>query len=251
MDIRRRLLRDFSKTEADFDCLRSYNDYLEMVEDVIYNLCNNIDILETNKKIAEYKEVNKAQIAKNKHKAKAELLELEDILAEEKLIADKAKIELEEAEKIAHLRKLQNKEKLIDDLMFSDIDAGAIVKDHADKISAASETDGAAKYASGADVAAASRASMGQSQKQSSFNSSITMEGSPYIYKPLDNYYEGPAPPNWDEIRDHEYFKHIRPAEQGEKAGGYIENIACWRALQEAMCGLYFEPSLVGEASNH
>ncbi len=26
-----------------------------MVEDIIYNLCNNIDILETNKKIIEYK----------------------------------------------------------------------------------------------------------------------------------------------------------------------------------------------------
>ena len=67
VDIRRRILRDFNKTEDEFDCLRSYNDYLEMVEDIIYNLCNNIEILETNKKIAEYKEVNKSQIAKNKH----------------------------------------------------------------------------------------------------------------------------------------------------------------------------------------
>ena len=88
VDIRRRILRDFCKTEDEFDDLRSYNDYLEMVEDLIYNLCNNIDILETNKKINEYKEVNKAQIAKNKHKTKAELLELEDILAEEKSMAD-------------------------------------------------------------------------------------------------------------------------------------------------------------------
>ena len=72
VDIRRRILREFCKTEDEFENLRSYNDYLEMVEDIIYNLCNNIDILETNKKIAEYKEENKAHIAKNKHKTKSE-----------------------------------------------------------------------------------------------------------------------------------------------------------------------------------
>ena len=244
VDIRRRILRDFNKTEDDFDCLRSYNDYLEMVEDLIYNLCNNIETLETNKKIAEYKEVNKIQIAKNKHKTKAELLELEDILAEEKLLADKAKSELEEAEKTAKLRKVQNKEKLIDDLMFSDVDAGAIIKDHESKIS---ETDSStAKFSSGAEVAAASRAAMGNSQKQIQLNGNIAHnEGTPFIYEPLNAYYEGPTPPSWDEIRNDGYYKHIRPAEPGEKAAGYVENIACWRALQEAMCGLYFEHSFV------
>lgn len=246
VDIRRRILRDFNKAEDEFDCLRSYNDYLEMVEDIIYNLCNNIEILETNKKIAEYKEVNKTQIAKNKHKTKTELLELEDILAEEKSVADKAKSELEEAEKTAKLRKVQNKEKLIDDLMFSDVDAGAIIKDHESKIS---ETDGNfAKCATGAEVAAASRAGIGNSQKQMPFNGTNTIsEEKPFIYEPLNTYYEGPNPPSWEEIRTDGYYKYIRPAEQGEKAAGYVENIACWRALQEAMCGLYFEHSLVAQ----
>ena len=49
----------------DFDSLRNFNDYLEMVEGIIFNLCDNVDILATNKKIAEYREVTKAQIAKN------------------------------------------------------------------------------------------------------------------------------------------------------------------------------------------
>ena len=243
VDIRRRILRDFCKTEDDFDCLRSYNDYLEMVEDVIYNLCNNIDIIETNKAINEYKEVNKAQIAKNKHKTKAELLELEDILAEEKSLADKAKAEQEELEKIAKLQKVQNKEKLIDDLMFSDVDAGAIVKDHASKANVASDISGIAKYGSGAEVAAASRTAMGNSQKQISLNSNIMNEGTPYTYEPLNTFYDGPTPPTWENVRDQGYYRHIRAAVEAEKAGGYIENIACLRALQEAMCGLYFEHS--------
>ena len=246
VDIRRRILRDFNKTEPDFDCLRSYNDYLEMVEDIIYNLCHNIEILETNKKIAEYKETNKTQITKNRHKARAEMLELEDILAEEKTLADQVKAKVEEEEKIVKLLKVQNKEKLIDDLMFSDIDAGAIIKDHASKIT--SETiDGVAKYASGADVAAASRAAMGNSQISLTQNNPVSDGGNPYIYEPLHTYYEGPTPPTWDEVKDEGYYRHIRPAEAGEKAAGYVENIACLRVLQEAMCGLYFEHSIVSK----
>ena len=68
VDIRRRILRDFNKKEEDFDTLGEYNDYLEMVEDVIFNLSNNLDILETNKRIAEYKEKNKDFIARNRER---------------------------------------------------------------------------------------------------------------------------------------------------------------------------------------
>ncbi|CAB4055627.1 MNAT1 [Lepeophtheirus salmonis] len=56
VDIRRRILRDYNKKRDDFDSLRSYNDYLESIEDIIFNLCNDIDILDTNKRINDYKE---------------------------------------------------------------------------------------------------------------------------------------------------------------------------------------------------
>ncbi len=55
-----------------------------MIEDIIYNLANNIDVLETTRMIAEYKEANKNFIGKNRQKTNRELLELEDILSEEK-----------------------------------------------------------------------------------------------------------------------------------------------------------------------
>ena len=42
VDIRRRILKDFNKQEEDFETLREYNDYLEMVEDIIFNLTNNL-----------------------------------------------------------------------------------------------------------------------------------------------------------------------------------------------------------------
>ena len=129
-----RVFRDFKKQPEDFGCLKDYNDYLEMVEDVIYNLANNIDIIETNKTIQTYKDANKEQILKNRIKPTKESLELEDLLLEERSLRAKVSKEqqiLEDAEKAARIR---NKEKLIDDLMFGDEDAEKILEQHREEV---------------------------------------------------------------------------------------------------------------------
>ena len=76
VDIRKRILKDFNKKEEDFDQLSEWNDYLEMVEDIIFNLTNGVDILGTNKRIAEYKERNKDFITKNRFVHDNEMSEL-------------------------------------------------------------------------------------------------------------------------------------------------------------------------------
>ena len=38
VDIRKRVLKDFNKKEEDFDSLEEYNDYLEQIETIIFNL---------------------------------------------------------------------------------------------------------------------------------------------------------------------------------------------------------------------
>lgn len=68
IDIRKRVLKDYNKKEDDFATLREYNDYLEEIESIIYNLTNNIDIVNTNKRIELYKKDNKELIMKNKVK---------------------------------------------------------------------------------------------------------------------------------------------------------------------------------------
>ena len=54
VDIRKRILKDFNKKEEDFETLNEYNDYLEFVETIIYNLTNNINVESTKKKIGEF-----------------------------------------------------------------------------------------------------------------------------------------------------------------------------------------------------
>lgn len=69
--------KDFNKKEEDFSSLADYNAYLEMVEDIIYNLSNNVDVVGTNKRIAEYKEVNRDFINKNRHRISREAQEIQ------------------------------------------------------------------------------------------------------------------------------------------------------------------------------
>ncbi|KAI8973586.1 CDK-activating kinase assembly factor MAT1-domain-containing protein [Mycotypha africana] len=67
--IRKRVARVFNKRAEDFPSLRAYNDYLEMVEDITFNLMNEVDVAETEARIAAYEQENKDSIAANQAKS--------------------------------------------------------------------------------------------------------------------------------------------------------------------------------------
>ncbi|KAI9295633.1 CDK-activating kinase assembly factor [Neoconidiobolus thromboides FSU 785] len=126
--IRKRLAQYYNKNENDFETTREYDDYLEELEDIIYNLFNNIDIEETEKKIKEYREANAEQIKYN-HKLKADQdkqFKKEQADERERKLKDKdaylKKINKEEEQK------LLDKEELINDLTISAESADKIVK---------------------------------------------------------------------------------------------------------------------------
>lgn len=60
--IRRRIASTYNKPEDDFPSLRAYNDYLEDVEDIVFNLIEGINVQETEAKIKAYQEENADQI---------------------------------------------------------------------------------------------------------------------------------------------------------------------------------------------
>ena len=149
VDIRRRILKDFNKQEEDFHSLREYNDYLEMVEDIIFNLTHNIDTLDTNKRIQHYKEENKSLIIKNRSKMSKDALELMDILTMEEKQQNQVKIEMKLLEEAERAVKVKNKEKLIDDLMFGEEDATKILAEHRETL--AREERAKAMFSTGLD----------------------------------------------------------------------------------------------------
>ena len=81
--IRRRVLRVFNKTEEDFETEEEYNDYLEMVEELIDNLVHGRDVSETNARIAAYRERHAASIRRNERRLQEREREAAARLAEE------------------------------------------------------------------------------------------------------------------------------------------------------------------------
>ena len=221
-------MKDFNKQEEDFHSLREYNDYLEMVEDIIFNLTHNIDTLDTNKRIQHYKEENKSLIIKNRSKMSKDALELMDILTMEEKQQNQVKIEMKLLEEAERAVKVKNKEKLIDDLMFGEEDATKILAEHRETL--AREERAKAMFSTGLDQ-----------ESNSSAVSAVTAQDEMFVYTEPTMDMMGPLPPPIDQLEN--YLVNIRAASTGEKAGGYQESLGCFRALQEAMAGLYFVPS--------
>lgn len=242
VNIRKRILRDYNKREEDFATLNEYNDYLEEIETIIYNLANNIDVMETNKRIEQYKRDNKDQIVKSKSKLGRSEYELEEMLELEKQKDDERRLELAREEAEAKKKKIREKEALIDELMFSEGNAKNIVKSFANAIQSSNKKE--AK--SGSQVRATQFSTgikFGGQGNQSYLSVPKVEEGPLYAYSPIRQQIDGPSPPGWRELQSRGYVSHIRNESQTERAGGFKAHVACLRALQEAMSGLYHNPS--------
>uniref|UniRef100_A0A182QSS7 CDK-activating kinase assembly factor MAT1 n=1 Tax=Anopheles farauti TaxID=69004 RepID=A0A182QSS7_9DIPT len=241
VQIRKRLLKDFNKKEDDFASLDEYNDYLEMIEELVFNLCNNIDIINTNKRIEQYKRDNRDVIMKNKSKLSKDELELEQIVEYEREQFDQRRKELALIEAENRKQKTKNKEELIDSLMASYEDANAIVDKFTQKAEQAQIQ--LPKPVAPPPVAKQTHFSSGIAtgfQGQHGFLAVPKLEEGPlYSYEPQEFITEGPAPPSLDEVINSGYIRHIRPENLAEKAGGFQTNISCLRAIQEALAGLY------------
>lgn len=64
--IRKKIVSVFNKREQDFETLRDYNDYLEEVEGIVFNLVEDVDVQKTNAMLEAYRQQNVDQIGKNK-----------------------------------------------------------------------------------------------------------------------------------------------------------------------------------------
>ncbi|KAJ6649380.1 CDK-activating kinase assembly factor MAT1 [Pseudolycoriella hygida] len=233
IDIRRRILRDFNKKEEDFATEAEYNDYLEEMECIVYNLCNNIDVVNTNKKIEQYKKDNRDLIMKNKSRLGREEYELEMELEREKQLEADRKKELLQIEQELKKRQMKEKEALIDELMSSHADAATIVSDYAkqaEKIREESKVVPVTK----------NEFSSGVKFGQQAFLPVPKVEEGPlYTYQKPILASEGPQPPKVEDIETKGYINFIRAENAVERAGGYRSVIACQRALQEALQGLF------------
>lgn len=193
--------------EDDFANVEEYDNYLEEIENIIYNLCHNIEIINTNKRIEQYKKENRDTIMKNKSRLGREEIELEIVLEQEKLDEEQRRTERENIVKDAKIRKAKEKEALIDELMFSHEDASKIVDVFAKQ---AEKTREEAKK-------------LPEVKLQTEFSTGVKFgqqlqflpvpkfeEGPIYIHEELVLSFDGPQAPTLAEVESKGYVRNIR-----------------------------------------
>ncbi|KAG8932169.1 TFIIH/NER complex subunit [Tulasnella sp. 418] len=125
--VRRRIAKEFNKRREDFPDLRSYNDYLEEVEDITFNLINGIDIEATEARIAAYRIENAALIELNIQRDERDHVNLAEEEARERrereLRAEEERLQEEET----RLEREREKQDLINKLESSNDSAFRLV----------------------------------------------------------------------------------------------------------------------------
>ena len=129
VDIRRRVADVFNKREEDFDTLLDYNNYLNDVEDLTFNLIHKIDLEESENKLEAYKLENEQSISQNKALASQELQSAEvRRLMEQEQVKLRREAARREEEEIRRERE-EGRQEVINKLAAGDGDAAKIAEE--------------------------------------------------------------------------------------------------------------------------
>jgi len=228
VDIRKKIIKIYNQREGDFNSLADYNDYLEEIEVMIFNLANKTDVEETKKKVEQYKKDHEKQIKKNNSKLHEEEAYFKANLELEKQTAEERRKKLLEDELDIVKKKKKDKESLINDLIYANAPADEVMARHAQLKRQQEEEEREKKSFF-----------FSEKNKTSMITNTPVVETPLYTYKSPDHVWFGPVPPSETEVTKQGYLSHIRSATPAEGAGGYTESLACRRALQEAFDCLF------------
>lgn len=236
VEIRKKVLKIFNKRDFDFPSLREYNDYLEQVEEIVFNLTNNIDVDNTKQRMDQYQRENRDIIQRNKAKLTREQEELEELLLLEQQGNEQRRLDALQEEQKQLQAKRKNKQALLDELEQSQLPATILLAQHKAR--------------------AAQLETAIEQQKQSvkptslfstgiSLNQTISLQPVPRIEEVLYQYRSfkvetyGPPVPELGQLGRLGYLNHVRATLPQDSAGGYTSALACHRAIQDAFSGLF------------
>ncbi|KAG9226058.1 hypothetical protein CCMSSC00406_0008720 [Pleurotus cornucopiae] len=234
--IRRRIAKEFNKRREDFPDLRSFNDYLEEVEDITFNLINEIDLPKTEARILQYRAENAALIELNIQREEAYAQSLKEQEESERREREQRATELRRQEEEEREEKEKDKRELIDKLENSQTDARKVVarsRAEAQKRSSARAASGNKGMISAAETTRALRTRAAQN----------AVPDPPHV--PLqDDYYAYEdvfvmRPGGYDDVMS----EAVRRDREGiMRGGGYRVEEAWERALRSSVAGLDLMP---------
>lgn len=230
--VRRRIAKEFNKRREDFPDLRSYNDYLEEVEDITFNLINDVEIPETEARIARFRAANAALIELNIQREQQYAEQLKAQEGAERLERERRALELRRAEEEEREELEKSRQEIIDKLETSDKDAGKLIaRSRAEALRRAS-----ARTASAANALHSNSRLLRTRAAHSAVPDvpHVPLQDDWYAYDDMfvlrDNY-DDPA------------SEAVRKDREGiMRAGGYMVEEAWQRALRSAVAGLEISP---------
>ncbi|KAF1519414.1 CDK-activating kinase assembly factor MAT1, partial [Eudyptula minor] len=227
VEIRKKVLKIYNKREDDFPSLSEYNDFLEEIEEIVFNLTNNVDLENTKRKMELYQKDNKEVIQKNKIKLTREQEELEEALEVERQENEQRRLLIQKEEQLQQMIKRKNKQALLDDLVSNK------TRGFECSVECSEQTASTLTFIS-TTVNCGQHISLAPIQK---------LEEALYEYQPLQVETYGPQVPELEMLGRLGYLNHVRAASPQDLAGGYTSSLACHRALQDAFSGLFWHPS--------
>ncbi|PPQ74207.1 hypothetical protein CVT26_004498 [Gymnopilus dilepis] len=234
--VRRRIAKEFNKRRDDFPDLRSYNDYLEEVEDITFNLINDIDIPQTEARIAKYRAENAALIELNIQREEAYAQTLREQEEADRRERELRASQLRREEEEEREEREKERREIIDKLETSDKSAAKLIaKSRANALRRAS-----ARATSSTSTVVQSNAKLLRTR------AATDIPDIPHVpfndnYYSYDDKYEL-RPGGFDDF----FSEAVRKDREGiMRAGGYRIEEAWERALRCAVAGLDLPP-LVG-----
>ncbi|KAH9484174.1 RNA polymerase II transcription factor B subunit 3 [Psilocybe cubensis] len=231
--VRRRIAKEFNKRREDFPDLRSYNDYLEEVEDITFNLINEVDVPQTEARIAAYRAENAALIELNVQREEAYAQNLKEQEEAERRERELRASQLRREEEEEREEREKDKREIIDKLESSDKNAAKLI---------AKSRANALKRSS---ARAASTTVIQSNAKLLRTRAATDIPDVPHV--PFnDNFYCYEDMYSMRQGYDDFFSEAVRKDREGiMRAGGYKVEEAWERALRFAVAGLDLAP-LVG-----
>lgn len=233
--IRKRLKKIYNLKREDFTTLREFNDYLERFETLVLNLAYDIDIEESEAEIARFKEENADAIERNRKKLDEDQIWIRQMLDEERRMKLKAQesVDIDSlSQKPSHET---NAKAIIEELKDSDLPAEVILdRQRKRQIEAElAEKEEAARRKKRTKIEAQ------QKRLETASFGPLRISGAPFVYRIPELPINGPPLPSVESLSSMGYLQHIRGVSAARRAGGYLPEVGCMRALFESRIDLF------------
>ncbi|EIW65827.1 hypothetical protein TREMEDRAFT_35912 [Tremella mesenterica DSM 1558] len=242
--VRRRMAGFFNKRQEDFMMLREYDDYLQEVEDLTFNLLNDIDVAETEARIADFRRRNAEAIAANQAKAVIEALSQ----AERDMVERKAREErmemIKKAEVVEVAEEARVKEEIVEALAKGDTNKAHSIRLHANRAKASRAESLASAIPPSLAALYASTAPIPEGPKISPLDPSYHGPFVPIPYAPPEEArWKGRYELKQDYVDGRQGVVYVKEDKEGKVRGGGYDLRLFWEMeIRSAVEGLGVKP---------